>query len=186
MKSFVIPAFTFVGIAALAWLIFQAVARDYRTKGMLTDCSAFFETAIFFVHGFSSYLYLDSTLSAIRLTSPSGALAATLIFLGLAALYLSMFRLGWSVSIGRNTQSLRKTGPYRFSRNPQIVAYFFVVAGYSLLWPSLFGVLWVCLYLGIAHMMAQTEEAHLARRFGAEYCEYCVKTPRYIGCLQMS
>lgn len=32
-------------IAALAWLIFQAVAREYRTKGRLTACSAFFEIA---------------------------------------------------------------------------------------------------------------------------------------------
>ena len=186
MKSFVIPTVTFVGIAALAWLIFQAVARDYRAKGMLTNCSAFFETAIFFVHGFSSYIYLDSTLSAIRLTSPSFVLAATLIALGLAALGLSMFWLGWSVSIGRNTQSLRQTGPYRFSRNPQIVAYFFVVVGYSLLWPSLLGVLWACLYLEIAHMMVKTEETHLSRHFGAEYREYCAKTPRYIGRMQMS
>ncbi len=181
MQSFVIPAATFVGIAALAWLIFQAVGRDYRTKGMLTGRSAFFETAIFFVHGCASYIYLDSTLSAIRLTSQSFALAVTLIVLGLMALGLSMAWLGWSVSIGRHTQSLQKTGPYRFSRNPQIVAYLFVVAGYSLLWPSLLGVLWVCLYLGIAHMMVQTEEAHLARYFGAEYREYCAKTPRYLG-----
>ena len=186
MKSFAIPSATFVGIAALAWLIFQAVAQDYRTKGMLSCRSAFFETAIFFVHGCSSYLYLDSTLSGIRLTSPSFVLAATLIVLGLAALGLSMSRLGWSVSIGRNTQILRKSGPYRFSRNPQIVAYFFVVAGYSLLWPSLPGFLWICLYLGIAHMMVQTEEAHLERYFGAEYREYCAKTPRYVGCLRMS
>ena len=94
MKSFVIPATTFVVIAALAWLIFQAVAWDYRTKGMLTGCSAFFETAIFFVYGCSSYIYLDSTLSALRLTSPSFALATTLIVLGLAALGLSMSWLG--------------------------------------------------------------------------------------------
>ena len=181
MQSLVIPIATFIGITALAWLIFQAVARDYRTKGMLTSRSAFFETAIFFVHGISSYIYLDSTLSAIRLTSPSFTLAATLIVLGLVALGLSMSWLGWSVSIGQNTQSLRQVGPYRFSRNPQIVAYFFVVAGYSLLWPSLLGILWVCLYLGIAHMMVQTEEAHLIRSFGAEYRQYCTKTPRYIG-----
>ena len=185
MQSLVRPTVTFIGITALAWLIFQAVARDYRTKGTLTSRSAFFETAIFFVHGFSSYIYLDSTLSAIRLTSPSFALAVTLIVLGLAALGLSMSWLGWSVSIGHNTQSLEQVGPYRFSRNPQIVAYFFVVAGYSLLWPSLLGVLWVCLYLGIAHMMVQTEEAHLARQFGAKYSEYCAKTPRYMGRVQM-
>lgn len=183
MKPFVIPVATFVGISVLAWLIFQAVARDYTTKGTLTGFSAFLETAIFFVHGCASYLYLESTLSTIALTSLSFALAATLIVLGLAALGLSMSWLGWSVSIGRNIQSLRKSGFYRFSRNPQIVAYCFVVVGYSLLWPSLLGLLWVCLYLGIAHIMVQTEEVHLARHFGAEYREYCAKTPRYIGCL---
>ncbi len=177
----VVPIATFAGIAALAWLVFRVVARDYQTKRRLTTRSSFFETAIFFVHGCSSYVYLDSDLSAIRPGSLSFALAATLIILGLAAVYSSMSWLGWSVSIGQDTRNLRKTGPYRLSRNPQIVAYFFVVAGYSLLWPSLLGSAWVGLYMVIAHLMVRTEEAHLERLFGDEYREYCARTPRYVG-----
>ncbi len=108
-------------------------------------------------------------------------LAATLIILGLVAVYFSMSRLGLSVSIGQNVQGLRMTGLYRFSRNPQIVAYFFVVVGYSLLWPALLGGLWVCLYLVIAHMMVRTEEEHLMMLYGVKYREYCSHTPKYIG-----
>ena len=177
----IIPFVTFVAIMTLSWIVFRVVARDYRTNHKLTLRSSFLETSIFFVHGFSSYVYLDSELSAIRPNSPSFVLAATLIILGLVAVYFSMSRLGLSISIGQNVQGLRKTGLYRFSRNPQIVAYFFVVVGYSLLWPALLGALWVSLYLVIAHMMVRTEEEHLTMLYGIEYRQYCSHTPKYIG-----
>jgi protein-S-isoprenylcysteine O-methyltransferase Ste14 len=170
----------------LSWIVFRAVARDYRTKHKLTPRSSFIETSIFFVHGCSSYVYLDSDLSAIRPNSLSFMLAATLIVLGLVAVYFSMSRLGLSVSIGQNAQGLQKTGLYRFSRNPQIVAYFFVLVGYSLLWPSLLGGLWVCLYLVIAYMMVKTEEEHLTRLYGDKYRQYCSQTPKYIGFTKQS
>jgi protein-S-isoprenylcysteine O-methyltransferase Ste14 len=179
--SLVMPIATFGGTVALAWLVFRAVARDYQTKRRLTPRTTFFETTIFFAHGCVSYVYLDSDLSVIRPGSLSFTLAVTLIVLGLAAVYSSMSRLGWSVSTGQEAQTLCRTGPYRLSRNPQIVAYFFIVAGYSLLWPSLLGGIWVCLYLVIAHIMVRTEEPHLARLFGDEYREYCARTPRYVG-----
>ena len=97
-----------------------------------------------------------------------------------------MSRLGWGVSIGQEAEGVHRAGLYRYSRNPQIVAYFLVVAGYSLLWPSLLGVVWVCLYLVIAHMMVSTEEQHLARLFGDEYRAYCASTPRYVGLVKKS
>jgi protein-S-isoprenylcysteine O-methyltransferase Ste14 len=177
----IIPFATFVAIMTLSWIVFRAVAQDYRTNHKLTSRSSFLETSIFFVHGCSSYVYLDSELSAIRPNSLSFVLAATLIILGLVAVYFSMSRLGLSVSIGQNVQGLRKTGLYRFSRNPQIVAYFFVVVGYSLLWPALLGGLWVCLYLLMAHMMVRTEEKHLTMLYGVKYRQYCSHTPKYIG-----
>ena len=177
----VIPIAAFLVIAILAWWVFRVVARDYQVNGRLTSRSSFLETAIFFVHGCSSYVYLDSQLSAIEFGSMTFVLAATLIGLGLVALYISMSRLGWVVSIGQDPEGLHQAGLYRFSRNPQIVAYFFVVVGYSLLWPSLLGAIWVALYLVIAHMMVRTEEQHLASVFGDEYREYCDGTPRYVG-----
>ena len=176
----IIPFVTFVAIIILSWTAFRVVARDYRTKHKLFSRSSFIETSIFFIHGCSSYIFLDSNLSAIRPNNFSFALALTLIILGLISVYFSMSRLGLSVSIGQKTQSLRKNGLYRFSRNPQIVAYFLVVLGYSLLWPSLLGGLWVCLYLMVAHIMVKTEEEHLMRLYGDEYRQYCSQTPKYI------
>jgi len=177
----IIPVAAFLGIAMLAWWVFRVVARDYHVQGRLTSRSSFLETAIFFVHGCSSYVYLDSQLSAIEFGSLSFILATTLIVIGLVGLYFSMSRLTWVVSIGQKTEGLHQAGLYRFSRNPQIVAYFFAVLGYSLLWPALLGAVWVALYLGIAHMMVRTEEQHLASVFGDEYREYCARTPRYVG-----
>ncbi len=182
----IIPVAAFAGIGILAWWIFRVVAQDYRSKGSLTSRSSFLETAIFFVHGCSSYLYLDSELSAIKFRSLSFALAVILIAFGLLALYFSMSRLGWAVSIGQEARGLHKAGLYRFSRNPQIVAYLLAVVGYSLLWPSLLGGIWVCLYLVIAHMMVSAEEQHLARLFGEKYREYCATTPRYVGLAKKS
>ncbi len=176
----IIPLVTFVAIIILSWITFRIVARDYRTKHKLTSRSSFIETAIFFIHGCSSYIFLDSNLSAIKLNKLSFTLTLTLIALGLVGVYFSMSRLGLSVSIGQKTQKLRKNGLYRFSRNPQIVAYFLVVLGYSLLWPSLLGGLWVCLYLVIAQIMVKTEEEHLVRLYGDEYRQYYSQTSKYI------
>ena len=58
--------------------------------------------------------------------------------------------------------------------------YGIVVAGYSLLWPSWTGAIWVVLYAVLAHMMVHTEEAHLKKAYGAEYVDYCAHTPRYM------
>jgi protein-S-isoprenylcysteine O-methyltransferase Ste14 len=184
--SLIMPVAAFVGIGILAWWIFRVVAQDYRSKGSLTSRSSFLETAIFFVHGCASYLYLGSELSAIRLSSLSFALAVILLAVGLVALYFSMSRLRWAVSLGQEARGLQKAGLYRVSRNPQIVAYSLVVVGYSLLWPSLLGAIWVCLYLVIAHMMVSAEEQHLAHKFGDEYREYCATTPRYVGLAKRS
>ncbi|MFC2065053.1 methyltransferase family protein [Chloroflexota bacterium] len=179
-----IPYITIVVIIILAWWAFRVVARDYRDKQKLSPLSTFIEIAIFFIHACASYIYLDSRVSAIDTSSPLFVLAVILMVIGLVGLLFTMFfRLGWSVSTGQKTEGLRKIGLYRFSRNPQIVTYFLVIAGYALLWPSNFGLIWVCLYMMIAHFMVRTEEEHLLSLYGDEYRQYCSETPRYVGFL---
>jgi protein-S-isoprenylcysteine O-methyltransferase Ste14 len=56
-----------------------------------------------------------------------------------------------------------------------------VVIGYALLWPAWSGLVWVGLYLAIAHVMVRTEEEHLQRAYGEAYERYCAGTPRYLG-----
>ena len=176
-----LPYITIFVIIILAWWASRVVAQDYRTSLKLTPRSSFIEISIFFIHGCSSYIFLDSRLGTIETSSPLFVLAVILIVVGLVGVFIPMSRLGMSVSIGQKTEGLRTTGLYRFSRNPQIVAYFLVVAGYALLWPSSFGLIWVSLYMVIAHFMIQTEEEHLLRLYGDEYSKYCSETPRYVA-----
>ena len=181
LKELWMPFLTFVGVSILSRFVFRFVAKEYRTQQKLTYRSSFMETALFFIHGFSSYVFLESKLSATDPGSLTFALAIALILIGLVAVYLSMSALGLSVTIGQGTQRLRKNGLYRLSRNPQIAAYFIVVIGYFLLWPSLLGGLWIILYLVIAHFMVETEEEHLMSLYGDEYLQYSSQTPKYIG-----
>jgi protein-S-isoprenylcysteine O-methyltransferase Ste14 len=136
---------------------------------------------MFGLHGGASYLYLDSSLSHVRTSSPLFAAAALLLVGGLSLVLLAASQLGWKETIGKRPAGLRQAGLYSCTRNPQVVAYAFVVVGYSLLWPSWSGVIWVAIYAVIAHVMVRREEEHLARTFGEEFRQYCEQTPRYAG-----
>ena len=100
---------------------------------------------------------------------------------GVLLVALAMSRLGLGESVGKQMTDLRQSGLYQYTRNPQIVFYFFVAAGYALLWPSWSGAVWVVIYMFIAHLMVRTEEEHLSRVYGDDYKQFCEKTPRYIG-----
>lgn len=170
-----------VSLLVIAYVIFRRVGHDYERRGGLTPFSSILEIIIFALHGMASYLFLDSNLAHVRLTSPVTMLAITAMVAGLVLLAVAMSRLGMKRSVGQQVSALKQSGLYRWSRNPQIVAYGLFVSGYALLWPSWSGVLWVVLYALIGHMMVLTEEAHLSRVYGQAYATYCSHTPRYFG-----
>ena len=74
-----------------------------------------------------------------------------------------------------------QSGPYRITRNPQIVGGSLLVIGTTLLWPSWYALGWIALYGVVAHLMVITEEENLHRVFGEEYAQYCERVPRYLG-----
>jgi protein-S-isoprenylcysteine O-methyltransferase Ste14 len=164
----------------LGALLFRRVGQDYERRGRLTRFSTFLQVLIFFLHGASSYVLLDSRLGAIDAKSPIFGLAVVLLAGGLVMLFAAMGRLGVPETLGRDVTGLHCSGMYQHSRNPQILSYGLVVTGYALLWPSWSGVLWLTIYAVIAHMMIRTEEAHLRKTYGDSYVEYCTRTPRYI------
>jgi protein-S-isoprenylcysteine O-methyltransferase Ste14 len=180
MDIFKVSAATLV-LLATAFLIFRHVGSDYLTHGKLTPFSSFLETLIFFLHGAGSYFFLDSDLSHSDRSSPTFVLAVLCIAVGLPFVFIAMTRLGMGQSLGSQVRGLQSTGLYRYTRNPQIVAYGLVVIGYALLWPSWSGLVWVMIYMAIAHWMVRTEEEHLRRVYGEAYERYCARTPRYIG-----
>ncbi len=175
------PLLAAVVVIGFALFTFWRVRVDYAARGKLTFLSTVLQFVVFAVHGVASYSFLDSRLSEVNTARPVFAFAVALMVVGLLATFAGMGRLSWGDTVGRSVTGLRTTGPYRFTRNPQLVAYFVFLAGYALLWPSWLGLAWLGLYGLIAHMMALTEEDHLRRVFGREYEDYCRRTPRYLG-----
>lgn len=172
---------TSLALIITAIFIFRKVAEDYRNKGKLSVSSTFGEFLIFFLHGMSSYLFLDSPFDRINLYNPLTLLGLFLLILGFIFTIISMGRLGFKKSCGQAINTLAISGFYKHSRNPQIIFYGFVIIGFALLGPSWSGIIWIVLYFIIAHIMIKTEETHLLREHGKEYQKYCERTPRYIN-----
>ena len=178
---FLVLAGTWISVAAAAFWIFRKVAFVYERNGRLTTAAALLEAAIFFLHGCSSLIFIPMNLESIEVRGAHFFAALVLGICGLTLILWTMSFLGWSVSMGVEVSGLRTSGPYRYSRNPQLVAYGFVLIGYALLWPSWSGAFWILLYLLLAHIMIRTEEAHLLLQYKDDYRSYCCRTPRILG-----
>lgn len=175
------PLLASMVVIGFALFTMWRVKHDYAAQGRLTLSSTVLQFVMFALHGVASYSFLDSRMSEVDTASPLFALAVALMVVGLLATVAGMGRLSWGDTVGKSVTDLRTGGPYRFTRNPQLVAYFVFLAGYALFWPSLLGVAWLGLYCLIAHLMVLNEEGHLRRAFGREYEDYCQRTPRYLG-----
>ena len=84
---------------------------------------------------------------------------------------------GIGKAFGMNVSELTKQGPYKVSRNPQILGGYLLVIGTTVQWLSQYSFGWVVLYAIIGHWMILTEEEHLSRIYGKEY-----KQPPHGGC----
>jgi protein-S-isoprenylcysteine O-methyltransferase Ste14 len=173
--------FVFVGFG---WLVFRVfVRRDYQQRGELSRFSAWLEVLVFFVHGVLSYLYMDAVFPKMPPLEPRPVLnAMAFIFMGLGLLGViaAMTKLGYGTTLGQDSGGLRQIGLYAFSRNPQIIFYSLLILGYGLLWPSWLVLVWVGVFLIVAHLMVITEEEYLMIKFGDDYLNYCSQVPRYI------
>jgi protein-S-isoprenylcysteine O-methyltransferase Ste14 len=170
---------------AAAYLVFRVFVRsEYRRRGRLTALAALLEWLIFIVWG--CFTWADW---AVRYPSPrTGPLVASLawicIAVGLLALLCCFAYLGIRRSHGLTVGVLTESGPYRLTRNPQVLACTVAVAGYAMLWPSLHTVGWFLLYAVAVHMMVLTEEEHLRAAHEDAYARYCERVPRYLGMLR--
>jgi protein-S-isoprenylcysteine O-methyltransferase Ste14 len=174
-----------VGLLAVALtiagaVVFRRAAYDYEHRGRLTPTSSALEIVLFILHGAASLVFLESRFSAIDTGNPLFGFALVLAIGGLVLLVTTLGRFGVRKAAGHDVSGLTCSGIYRKSRNPQIIFYGIAVAGYSLLWPSWTGALWVVVYAVLAAMMVRTEEKHLKNAYGEEYVDYCTRTPRYM------
>jgi len=103
-----------------------------------------------------------------------------IICLGFLVAFGTMAWFGIGKAFGLNVDRLTKQGPYKISRNPQILGGYLLVIGTAIQLPSIYSFGWVLMYAIISHWMVITEEEHLFRNYGEEYEKYCLEVPRYL------
>ena len=85
-----------------------------------------------------------------------------------------------TTSLGLGGQ-LTRTGPYRYSRNPQYVGTCAYLAALAFLSGSHLAAI-ACLVVGLWFAVSPfIEEPWLAERHGEEYRRYCEQVPRFLG-----
>jgi len=167
-----------------AVIIFRVIVRrDYLNKGKLSWYASSLEFIIFALHANSAYLFLPSSWPELPALPPFTwqiIFGVSIAVIGFLALLSTMIYLGISKAFGLKADGLRTTGSYRFTRNPQLIFYLLVLIGIAIIWLSWYAIIWVFLYLVIAHVMVLTEEEHLGKVYGEDYRRYCQHVPCYL------
>ena len=168
----------------LGYLIFRVVVRkDYLQHGALRLFAVFLEFVIFGLHANLPYLYLDVPWPQLP-APPENSFqlwsGLSISVLGLMLTLGFMAYLGFRTATGQQPGGLRQTGPYSWTRNPQLLTFGLMLVGASVLYPSIQTAAWLVLYAAIAHMMVITEEEYLQSLFEADYQDYCRRVPRYL------
>jgi protein-S-isoprenylcysteine O-methyltransferase Ste14 len=81
---------------------------------------------------------------------------------------------------GVETGELVKSGPYRYSRNPQVVGWGLSLLGVALTGRSPKALLLVVAFFFVHRLHSITEERHLEHVFGEEYRRYRAEVPRFL------
>jgi len=184
LASYLIAA---LSLLIISFVVFQVIVKHaYLRRRSLGVAAGLLQVAVWAMFFSFPYLYNPPNwawfLAHAHPVGP-GTLATALVLLtvGLVVLVIAMAQLGLPRAVGARSTTLRESGLYRVTRNPQIVTGFPLVVGFALLWPSWCAVGWVTIYCAMAHMMVLAEEAHLRDWHGPLYAQYCERVPRYMG-----
>ncbi len=165
---------------------FRVMARaDYERMGHLSRTCSLLELIMWLGYIAIPWIFNPSCWPipwACPAWTPVGVAFGALVLISLGALlgFGSMAWLGIGRSFGRPEAALYASGPYQWTRNPQLVGGSAMVIGIALLWPSFFAVGWVVLWGALGHWMVLTEEEHLRRTLGEPYDHYFARIPRYL------
>ena len=161
------------------------VRRSYRRHGRLTWPASLLQLLVFI--GVMTFPTLFNPPEWSRFwvldgpgSPPIRAVGLLLILLGFGAGFGTMFWFGIRRAFGVRVQSIVRQGPYRYSRNPQVLGGYLIVLGAAVQWYSWVAAGWVALYGLITHWMILTEEEHLEQVFGEDYRQFCEEVPRYL------
>ena len=157
------------------------VRRDYLQRGHLTSGTAVLQALIFFTFGGFSIIYLPGDWPISHVFPILRVTGLTCMTIGLAVIFIGMFRLGILRSLGLQTGVMKNTDFYRVTRNPQVLGCFLYVVAFIILWPSWYALGWGLSLMAVIHVMVLTEEEHLRSTFRQDYEQYCNFVPRYLG-----
>jgi len=174
-----LTAFTFVSFRV-------AVRREYQRRGRLTFLISLLEVLVIVLYLGFPYLYnppewVTPWSHKVPVSEPLRTIGRVCIAVGLVLSVGTGLWFGLLRAFGVQVKGLIQNGPYRVTRNPQLVFFSPVVLGCVVLWPSWYAVGWAALYGFVLHTMILTEEEHLRAVFGEEYARYCRRVPRYVG-----
>ena len=172
-------------LVGAAYFVFRVIVRRaYRLRGKLAWFTSALQLLVF--AGLMGYPYLFCPPEwalfwllagpTYRFQQIAGLL---IILLGFVLSFGTMAWFGLGRAFGLETQGLKTSGPYRWTRNPQVLGGYLLVIGVAVQWPSWYSTLWVISFGLICHWMILTEEEHLSKVIGEDYLSYCERTPRY-------
>lgn len=151
--------------------------RDYRRHGRTTKVGVFLLLAAWFmpmsVLGFAVPLFSQPE-------RPAQFIGYGLMVLALVLTLIPLRRFSSRMVVGWDADRLVTSGAYRWSRNPQYVAFVPFALGYAMTGRSILAYIGVALFLLVVHLTMLVEEEHLERVFGDAYRRYRQATPRYL------
>ena len=159
-----------------------------RTDASSLGPGAVFPPTMFFVIAFGIGLGLHDWRQVAILPAEWDTwrrVAAALLVAGGAVLFawglLTLLRANTGIMLERPASALVARGPYRWSRNPQYVAFAAMYTGLSLasntVWPL---VLLPVVFVLLVAAVVTREERHLREQFGAAYDDYCRRVGRWL------
>lgn len=173
-------------LLGFAYFIFRHIVRNnYLEFGKLSLFASILQLLVFCGYFFFLYLYNPPEWTYFWLLSYSGTPYLQMtgfvsICLGFFIAFGTMVRFGIGKAFGLDISGLTNQGPYKFSRNPQILGGYLMVIGTALQRLSVYSVGWVLMYAVIGHWMILTEEEHLSQIYREAYKKYCQEIPRYL------
>lgn len=100
------------------------------------------------------------------------------IFIGGGFFLLSA---AWPVLFAAQRSSqLASSGPYKYVRHPQYVAFLLILFGFLLQWPTILTLLMFPVIVFMYLRLSLTEERDAVAEFGDEYSRYAEITPRFV------
>ena len=156
-----------------SYFVFRIIVRhDYSNKQKLSPLSYLLETLVFALHANFAYIFLPVGWPGLPKLPDNHTIlffSILLITFGFFILLIAWFNLGTKESFGQDKNSLRITGLYKYSRNPQLVGFGFFLLGFVIMYISWYSIAW---------FMVLSEEEFLSQKYEQVYKDYCKTVPR--------